>query len=663
MNRVFYPRLAINNIRKNMQIYFPYIVTCVLTIAMYYIMHSLSVNEGILEMGTTGTFLLRILVFGRYTIALFAGIFLFYTNSFLMKRRKREIGLWNVLGMEKKHILKIIAMETLDIACVSLILGISLGILFEKLAYLVLLKILDFEIMFGFRIYKGALLTTLILFCIIFLLIYLKSAWSVSVSRPIELLHGEAVGEKEPKAKWIMTILGILCVGSGYYISVTTKNPLQVIGLFFVAVILVIIGTYFLFAAGTITLLKILKGTHTFYYKTSHFTAVSGMLYRMKRNAVGLANICVLSTMILVMLSTTISMRFGMEDAIRQMYPSDFMLNANAEALPDELQEEMDACISGQNIAITRQYSYQYYDFAALKQGNCIIADENAFATIGLQNIYYCFLVSVEDYNRVSGEEVSLQNGETLVYCRKDGFEEDTWQIFDKTYRICEKLNHFIPIYSNSIFTEVYIVMTQEDMQDLQAEIRAEQGDLAGTVSLIEGYDFGGSVQEKHELYQSLSGIIYDNPWTASHGIQLYEQSDIRNTFLNAYGGLLFIGIFLGILFTIAMILIIYYKQISEGYEDRERYVIMQKVGMSRNEVKASIRSQILIVFFLPLLTSVIHVLFAYPVIERLLNMLQLNNRMLFIGCILGCSAVFGLLYAIVYIITSKAYYKLVQWS
>lgn len=663
MHKFFYFRLAANNIRKNVQIYLPYIITCVLTIAMYYIMHSISVNEDILEMGITGEMLLRILTFGRYVVAVFSVIFLFYTNSFLMKRRKKEIGLWNVLGMEKRHILKVIAMETLDIAVISLLFGILTGILFEKLAYLVLLKIMNFEIVFGFHIYRNALLTTVILFGVIFLLVYIKSLWSVSVSRPIELLKGEAVGEKEPKAKWILAILGVLCIGSGYWISVTTKNPLQVIGVFFLAVLLVIIGTYFLFTAGTIAFLKLLKKNTGFYYKTNHFTAVSGMLYRMKRNAVGLANICVLSTMVLVMLSTTISMRTGMEDSIRRMYPSDFMMMAETDEFPEEWQTELRTCIDEHLLEVQRSYQYSYYDFSAIKEGNQIVPDAYAFSDVSSDEIMYCILISLEDYNRIAEANVSLQEGESLVYSIKDNFSQDTWQMLDKSYQIKERLTDFIPIYSNSIFTEAYIVMNEADIQEIQKKIKDVQGDLAGGISWIAGYDFKGSAEEKHAFYLDVEAMAEQQGWLDTHTVQLYEQQDVRNAFLNAYGGLLFVGIFLGILFTIATILIIYYKQISEGYEDRERYVIMQKVGMNRKEVKASIQSQILIVFFLPLLTAVLHVLFAYPVIGRLLRMLHFDNRMLFLGCILGCVIVFGILYTTVYAVTSKVYYKLVQWK
>ena len=306
---------------------------------------------------------------------------------------------------------------------------------------------------------------------------------------------------------------------------------------------------------------------------------------------------------------------------------------------------------------------WQNYDFAALKEENVLEADINAFSSVGKSNICYCFLISIDDYNRVSGENIKLQDGESLVYCRQDPFKQDTWKLYDETYQIKEHLQDFIPIYSNSIFTEAYMVMTEADIQKIMETMQANQGDLAGGVSCLEGLDFAGTTQEKHVLYQKIEQKFADQGWFEENYVQLFEQSSIRETLLNAYGGLLFIGIFLGILFTVATILIIYYKQISEGYEDHDRYVIMQKVGMSREEVKASIRSQILIVFFLPLVTATIHVLFAYPVIERLLRMVQLDNRMLFIGCIFGCVLIFGILYACVYAITSRVYYKLVQWS
>lgn len=310
---MMYPRLAFDNIRKNARTYIPYILTCSFTIAMFYIMKSLSLNKGI-ENVQGGSTILTMFELGTYIIAIFVCIFLFYTNSFLMKNRKKEFGVFNILGMEKRHISKLVGFESLYAAVISFALGIFIGVILDKLMFILILKIMKSEIPLGFHISKGAILSTVILFGILFTLIFLNSLRMIHLSKPIELLKGGNTGEKEPKAKWLLALMGIICLGAGYYIAVTVKNPLKVLTLFFVAVILVIVGTYLIFTAGSIALLKILKANKKYYYKTNHFISVSGMIYRMKQNAVGLANICILSTMVLVTLSPTVAMIVGVED-------------------------------------------------------------------------------------------------------------------------------------------------------------------------------------------------------------------------------------------------------------------------------------------------------------------------------------------------------------
>lgn len=657
MNKWFYPKLAANNIKKNGQTYIPYLITCVITISMYYIMKSLSLNEGLNDM-RGGYVMVEILHFGCWIIGIFSVIFLFYTNSFLMKRRKKEIGLWNILGMEKRHILKVIGLETFYIAGFSLILGLLFGILFEKVLYLILMKILDFEITLGFHVYGKAILSALILFVIIFIMIFLNSLRQVSLSKPIELLQGGAVGEKEPKIKWVMTVIGVCCLSGGYIISVTTKNPIQALFAFFLAVILVILGTYFLFIAGSIAVLKLLRKNKRYYYQTRHFTTVSGMLYRMKRNAVGLANICILSTMVLVMISTTVSLMAGEESVINERVPYDIcvQIRGQADANP-ETEAVMKEEITNHQLEIENEIQYTHLDIAGIPDGARFMTEWEAFE--GTAVINDLIFIPVSDYNRITNRNIELENEEVLIYSNREAYEYDTLEVYGKHFRIKEHLNDFFRAQSGkTTFDSYYIIV--KDMAvigDLYEQEKAELGDMSAMISYFYGYDLIGTDEGKLEAYNQMENRLLNNGWNA------YAESKIekKENFLEMFGSLLFLGIFLGLLFIIATILIIYYKQISEGYEDKDRFEIMQKVGMSHEEVKQSIRSQILTVFFLPLLTAGVHVGFAFPVISRMLLCFGLFNTKLYVLCTVICFLVFGILYGLIYSMTAKAYYRIVS--
>lgn len=324
MNSSIYGKLALTNLKNNRKTYIPYILTAVLTVMMYYIMDGLSRNSTIGDQS-----LHLILVYARGVIIIFAIIFLFYTNSFLIKRRKKEIGVYNILGMGKRHIARMLIVETLVTAAASIGIGIISGTIFGKLMYLVLLKLLHYDIRMDFEVSADTLMYTLVFFLAIFIMTLVYNLFQIKISNPVELLHGGSQGEKEPKTKWLMTVFGVIALGTGYFIAITVDQPLAAIQAFFVAVVCVILGTYALFTAGSVALLKALRRNKKFYYQTKHFSAVAGMIYRMKQNAVGLANICILSTMVLVMISTTISLYVGMEDVLRTRYPREVEAKTN----------------------------------------------------------------------------------------------------------------------------------------------------------------------------------------------------------------------------------------------------------------------------------------------------------------------------------------------
>lgn len=658
MNNVFYPKLAANNIKKNSKTYIPYMLTCIFTAAMYYIIHSLSNNEGISTLVGSDTISIT-LGLGNNITAIFAIIFLFYTNSFLIKRRKKEFGLFNILGMEKKHLLRVIGYETLYIELISLILGIAIGILLDKLMYLSVLKLMGVEISLGFYISWSSILSTIILFSIIFFIIFINSLRQVHLSNPIELLKSSNFGEKEPKTKWSMAILGFVCLGLGYYIALTTKDPVAAISLFFVAVILVIVGTYLVFTAGSIAFLKVLRKNKKYYYNFKHFTSVAGMIYRMKQNAVGLANICILSTMVLVMISSTSSMMMGMEDIINTRYPYDISIYSDGSDTNKNnlLVGEIDNIISRENIE--KEVSYAYLNFAGIKDKDRFLTNGNSNSVV-VNDINNLIFITLEDYNKVALESKALEDGEVLLYSNRDKYEYDTINVFDKSYKIAERVDDFLGngIISANVASSQFIVV--KDMGELDDLYRAQKetfGENASEIDFMYGIDLKVDDNEKEAIYNNIIDTLNNK------GFDFIGETKVgsRSSFVSLYGGLFFIGIFLGVLFIMATILIIYYKQISEGYDDKERFEIMQKVGMSNEEVQGSIRSQVLTVFFLPLITAGIHISFAFPFIVKILSMLNLTNTKLFILCTVVSFIIFALIYSVIYILTARAYYKIVR--
>lgn len=678
MNKLFYPKLAANNIKKNSKTYVPYIITCIITVAMFYIMKSLSMNESIDTLKKGANTIRYTMEMGSWVAAIFAVVFLFYTNSFLMKRRKREFGLFNILGMEKRHISKVIAFESLYIALASLVIGIGLGIVFDKLMYLLLSKIIGGGyITLGFSISLGAIVTSVILFAVIFLLIFLNSLRQIHLSNPIELLKSKSVGEKEPKAKVLIAIIGLLCLAGGYYISLTTKVNISTLLYFFVAVILVIIGTYLLFSAGSIVLLKLLKSNKRYYYKTKHFISISGLIYRMKQNAVGLANICILSTMVLVMISSTTSLILGVDDVLMTNYPHEITVfsyyfdeaSESAKETPTTINEQLCSDVlkeitDDNNLEITNKISFTYLGIAAVMHGSEFITDNNRDLS-ELDNVNNLFFFPLSDYNAITGSNKTLGDGEILLYSTENNFNYNTLEVFDKQYRVKEKVDDFAAkeIPESKICSSQFIVV--KDMNEIEYVYNNQLDvyEMPSRITDISGFDFNGSDEEKLLVGDSFRTEIFNQISESEddYSISVSCRAENKESLYSLYGGFFFLGVFLGTLFLMATILIIYYKQISEGYEDKERYEIMQKVGVSKKDMKKSIHSQILTVFFLPLITAGIHTAFAFPIITKIMKLLFLPNTTLTMICTICCFLVFAVLYAIIYAVTAKAYYRIVN--
>lgn len=659
MSNLFYPKLAVTNIRKNGRTYFPYILTCIGSAAMYYMILALSRNPGLQTM-RGGYAMSAILDLGSWVTAIFCVIFLFYTNSFLMKRRKKEFGLYNILGMEKKHIARVIGCETFFIGAGSLLTGLLAGILLYKLLFLGLVKILKTTITLGFEISWSSVASTCLLFAGIFLLILINSLAQIHLAKPIELLHGSAVGEKEPKSRWLLAIIGFGLLAAGYTISITTLNPIAALSRFFLAVLLVIFGTYFLFTAGSITLLKLLRRNKNYYYQTKHFISVSSMMYRMKKNAVGLANICILSTMLLVTVSTTLSMFMGIDDIIAARFPKNLSITMRAptDESTAKMHEWMENTLAKNQLTPIKPVEYRFLSFDALQNGNQFAIDSSDANDVN-NRIALVFL-PLEDYNRSNGTSYSLKENEILMYSHQTNYQPNTLNVLNHEFQVKQKLSELEA--STLIATEaslpIYIVVENPALlQQLDVQFMQEQEWNRSIQKMIYGFDLDAQPETIRSIESQLAGTM------EQYQVEGYLESSesIWEEALGAYGGLFFIGIFLGSLFLMATILIIYYKQISEGYEDKERFRIMQQVGMNHTEVRKSIQSQVLTVFFLPLVTAVIHVAFAFPVVTRLLAVLNLTNVPLFTFYTFVCLGIFTIFYAIIYSATARTYYKIVK--
>lgn len=667
MSKGFYTKLAADNIKKNAKTYIPYIITCIITAAMFYIINSLSNNEKIHDIYGGETILIT-LGFGKYIVGIFAFIFLFYTNSFLMKRRKKEFGIFNILGMEKRHLSKVLMLENIYVVLISLALGIVIGIALDKIMFLLITKMLGAEYSLGFYISWESMRNTVLLFGVIFLCIYLNSLRQIHLAKPVELLHGGNVGEKEPKTKWLMAILGVICLAIGYYISITSENLLQSLNLFFIAVILVILGTYFLFIAGSIALLKILRKNKRYYYQTKHFISVSGMIYRMKQNAVGLANICILSTMVLVMISSTSSLVFGMNDLLEARYPYDIAVYSedidNEKNI--ETMDKVQKLIKDSNADVKNKEEYSYINFTILRNKNQFYCpeDSNSISLDELNKANLIFMISLDDYNSISSSNETLDENEIIVCSRRKEYEYTTLNLFETEYKVKKSIKESIkngPFASNNLTEGIQIVVKDKSILDETNRYIKENYDEDNSenavVKKLHGFDINGSDDSKKALHDDIKKLLKENDFIG----EVECRQSQREAFKGLYGGMLFLGIFLGSIFTMATILIIYYKQISEGYEDKERFRIMQNVGMSHAEVKRSIHSQIMTVFFMPLILAGIHVAFAFPIVKRILMMLNLLNTNLHIICTIGCFFAFAIIYATIYLLTAKIYYRIIS--
>lgn len=649
MRKSLFVSLAIQNIKKNYRTVIPYIFTCVVTIMMYSILMSLTFSPFILE-GFGGATVATFLSLGLGVVVVFSFIFIFYTSSFLLKKRLKEFGIYNVLGLEKKHISMIVGIETIITSVISLILGLLFGVLFSKLAQLFLFQLIQIDPTREFTISLTAIVTTIGLYSCVFLAVLLNTIWIVMRSKPIELIRQESAGEKEPKANWLVALMGFITLGAAYYISQTITDPVAAIMYFFIAVILVIIGTFCLFTSGSVVILKALRKNKNFYYKTKNFTSISGMIYRMKRNAAGLANICLLSTCVLVMLSTTVSLYFSMDDLLSARFKRNVIVTGigTDEATVIETDRIVNDVKNEYKVAPLNSVQYRNTFAAFLINGN-------SFDLIKDNPSGYLNIIPVSDFNRFSGSNYTLNDDEVIVIYGKNNYEYDEINILGEKYSIKEQVKNNDSIEDYSYYTYTVVTVLVNDYYHLNNLVRD-----SGYVN--ERYTYMFNLDAPAETQINVIDSIYQDIKSSELMSGMAEgQETSRGNFMQLYGSFLFIGIFLGALFLMATVLIIYYKQLSEGYEDAKRFDIMKKVGMSQKEVSSSIRRQVLMVFFIPIIMAVIHIGFAFNMIKRVLFVLNMHNDQLFIICTIGTIVIFTLVYGIVYALTSRTYNKIVN--
>lgn len=671
MHKGIFSRLAKQNIRNNKSTYIPYMITCIFCIAMIYMMEFLR-DCPTLDQAVRQADEVRMIVFtGEIVVEIFCIIFLIYSNSFLMKRRQKEIGLYNILGLERNHIGIVMFLETIITSIGSLAGGIAAGIIGSKLALLLLLKLLHIPSVLGFYISVKGIFTCLFMFGIVFLMILFLNLAKIHLSRPVELLRGNNTGEKEPAAKWLMALIGFICLGAGYYLAVTTESPIKAITIFLLAVILVMAGTYLLFTAGSIVILKFLRRRKSFYYRTGNFISISGMLYRMKQNAIGLASICILSTGVLLMISMTVSIYFGMNDIMLNRYPYDVDMSVTSIS-EDECQTAIEAfekAIADNKVPVEKSVEEIYLDIVCSKNGDQIlIKPTNTIRNS--DSVLVLSLLDQAEYKRLTGISANLNDGEIFAWY-PSAVQKDSVTVDETEFTVKKWLDkNPLTCGEDAVSDNAVLVVTDEDFKKFD-EMRTEMykgvssAPAGEDLTLHLGLDITGSETDKIDFGTPVMEVVKDLKKNGGLSENSWITSGIRQQEYESYyadnGSLLFIGIFLGSLFLMGTAMIIYYKQISEGYEDQKRFEIMQKVGLSRREVRSSVRRQILMVFFLPLLMAMLHITMAFPMIRRLLLLFGMTNTKLFIGCTAGTGLIFAVVYGLIYLMTARSYYHIVE--
>ena len=654
MNKGFFSKLALRNLKSNKQIYLPYIFASIATVAMFYMMVALMGNKFV---QTRNASLPMLFTVGAVVIGVFSFLFILYTNSFLIKRRKKEIGLYAILGMKKKHVSRILTIESVVTSSFSIIVGLIVGHLLGELAFLVLNYALKFGVKMSFPFTLNAVLITIGLFVLIFLVTLIYNITQVTFSNPIQLIKGKQTGEREPKSSIFLFILSLLLIASGYYLSVTIDNPMDAMIYFLLAVLLVIAGTYFLFISGSIFILKALKKNKKLYYRPSPFISISGMLYRMKQNAAGLANITILATMVIVAVATTLVVFMGIQGTLNNLYPYEnkitYFTDVNKEEKLEEIQKETEKL----GLEVTGTESYTSYTLPTqLEDNGLIVGDKVDYSS---KDTMYVKIIVQEDYEKMTNQSIDLASDEMLVYNLKGNEDFSTLLIGETTYQINSISKSPIKIKGAEEVSSptIFVVESMEELQSIMDyEDQVSENEYPFTMEATISWNTTGAQEQKKSYSKKLDEILKGREGS------FYESKELSSDELyDMNGGFLFLGIFLGSLFTFGAALITYFKQVSEGYDDREKFQIMQKVGLDKQTIRKTTRLQIIWMFLLPLVIAVIHVAFAFPIIQKLLLLFNVVDTTLIFWCFAGVIVGYSVIYGIIYQVTSKVYYSIVK--
>ena len=638
-----YNVLAIEGIKKNKQLYLPYIISSVCIIAITYIVSYFCYSKTIIG-SVGGEVISSIMFLGFMVMALFSLIFVFYTHSFLFKRRKKEFGLYNVLGLAKKDICKIVFLDNIYVDIITIVLGLGVGILFSKFAELAYFKIVAKPYSIAFNLPTLSLLMTLICFLGIYFLILISSIISVYKNDTIAFLKADSSGEKAPKANFLLALVGLIILAFAYYLAITIDDPVQAMLTFFFAVIMVVVATYLLFIAGSVALCKILAHNKKYYYKLNHFISVSSMSFRMKRNGSGLASICILSTMVLVMLSSTSSLYFGAKSSNNKLFPYEYSINYNYDTY-DELinaNETITSFVESKNFKIKEKIEYHNINCYLPFEGNRVIEDSK---TLDYANMTF---IDIDEYNKIYGTDYVLKDDECLLYEYIGEYKYDSIVVGDNTYKIIDRVKKMPTDYVTAISATNNYFFVVNDLEPISNYLNG----ICKNTYIIQFDVYNDSLFLYNLINEEYTS---DTPY-------FFESSlNSLSEFYNLYGSLFYLGISLSIAFVIATVCIMYYKQVVEGYEDQKRFAIMKKLGLDDRQIRKSINSQLLTVFFLPLVGALSHLIFAHPMIEKLLSLFLISDIRLFFVTSIICFVSFSIIYFVIYKLTSNVYYKIVS--
>ena len=680
MRANLYPKLAWDGIRKNKRFYLPYILTCIGMVMMFYIIHYLAAMPTLKEM-PGGDSMTMVLGFGFWVIALFAVIFLFYTNSFLMRRRQKEFGLYNMLGMGKNHQSILLLWENGILFSVSMVGGLLSGILLSKLAELFMIMLMGGEATYTLRIDPKAFRDTWTIFIPVFAMIFVKGLIQIRRSSAVNLVKSDTVGEKPPRANYVLGIAGILILAGAYYIALSIKSPLIAMAWFFLAVCMVIVATYLLFISGSVMLCRLLQKNKRYYYKPNHFVSVSSMVYRMKRNGAGLASICILCTMVLVIMMGAGSLYVGQEESLNTRYPHEFAASVDfltegetkrySEEKADYFYAQVDEVLNSYDVTPENAEQVLSTTATGMLKDRALILDPSTVDAANTETMEYVtqiYLIPLSAYNQCMGTDKTLNSGEVFLHCVRRTYDAPVITLSDGTVLTVKE--HLTDMMGSGeaamqIIPSVFIVT--DDMEAVMESFNKELGSMSGEYKcrLEVSYSFDADLSEEQqmELGEAIRERVRELDYTGDGGFYSYNvecKAEERADFYGLFGGIFFLGIFLSILFLAATVLIIYYKQVTEGYEDEARFEIMRKVGMTAKDIRKSINSQMLTVFFLPLVTAAVHTAFAFPIVQKLLAIFNLRNTALSLMVTGVAIVIFGIFYGVIYKITSNAYYSIV---